>query len=121
MLSTLRIVTPLLFLEHGTQKLFNFPPAQTAMAFNIASRFGVAGILELVGGLLLLIGLFTRPVAFIVAGEMAVAYFTVHFPRSFYPILNGGDNVVLFCFIFLYLVVAGPGDWSIDARIDKSK
>jgi putative oxidoreductase len=121
MLSVLRIVAALLFFEHGTQKLFDLPPAKVAMVFDIASRNGVAGVLETFGGFALLIGLFTRPIAFLLAGEMAVAYFTVHFPRSFYPILNGGDNVVLFCFVFLYLVFAGAGVWSVDAVLDASR
>jgi putative oxidoreductase len=121
MLSVLRIVTALLFIEHGTQKLFNFPPAKTPIVFDIMSRIGVAGVLETFGGVALLLGLFTRPVAFLLAGEMAVAYFTVHLARSCYPSNNGGDNVVLFCFVSLYLVFAGAGVWSIDATLDASR
>jgi putative oxidoreductase len=121
MLSVLRIVTALLFIEHGTQKLLNFPPAKTPIVLEMMSRIGVAGVLEAFGGLAILVGLFTRPVAFLLAGEMAVAYFTVHAARSFYPVNNGGDNVVLFCFVFLYLVVAGAGAWSIDAVLDASR
>jgi putative oxidoreductase len=113
MLSVLRIITALLFLEHGTQKLLGFPPADNPPAFLSVSW--IAGALELVGGTLLVLGLFTRPVAFIVAGEMAVAYWMAHAPQSFFPVLNGGDAAILYCFIFLYLVFAGAGPWSIDA------
>lgn len=115
MLAILRIVTALLFLEHGTQKLLGFPPSgNPGPAF--LSLLGVQGVLELAGGLLLLVGLFTRVVAFILAGDMAVAYFMVHAPRSFFPSLNGGDAAILYCFIFLYLVAAGGGPWSLDAQ-----
>jgi len=112
MLSVLRIVTGLLFLEHGTQKFFAFPgpgPALTAL-------LTIQGLLELVGGVLILIGLFTRPVAFILAGDMAVAYFYAHAPRGFFPTLNGGQLAILFCFVFLYLFVAGGGGWSVDQQ-----
>jgi putative oxidoreductase len=115
MLSVLRIVTGLLFLEHGTQKLFHFPPPANAGPALI-SLLGLQGVLELVGGLLILIGLFTRPVAFILAGDMAVAYFMAHAPRGFFPTLNGGQLAILFCFVFLYLCVAGGGVWSVDAQ-----
>jgi putative oxidoreductase len=121
MLSVLRIVTALLYIEHGTQKLFNFPPAKTAMVFDILSRQSVAGILETMGGMAILFGLFTRPIAFILAGEMAVAYFTIHLARSFYPVINAGDNAILFCFIFLYLVFAGAGVWSVDDVLETSR
>ena len=115
MLSVLRIMTGLLFLEHGTQKLLGFPPrANPGPA--LLSLIGVQGILELVGGLLILIGLFTRPVAFILAGDMAVAYFMAHAPRGFFPTLNGGQLAILFSFVFLYLFVAGGGVWSVDAQ-----
>lgn len=113
-LAVLRIMTALLFLAHGTAKLFGFP--DTGMRPALMSLGGVAGILEVVGGVLLVLGLFTRPVAFILAGEMAVAYFMAHAPQSFFPIKNGGESAVLFCFIFLYLVFAGAGAWSIDNR-----
>ncbi|MEO8668562.1 MAG: DoxX family protein [Bauldia sp.] len=111
-LSILRIMTALLFLSHGTAKLFGWPD----VGFNppLFSLAGLAGIMEIVGGILLVVGLFTRPVAFILAGEMAVAYFMAHAPKGFFPILNGGESAVLFCFVFLYLVFAGPGTWSID-------
>jgi putative oxidoreductase len=114
MLAVLRIVTALLFMEHGTQKLLGFPPSPNPGP-ELFSLSGLAGVLELFGGLLVLIGLFTRPVAFILAGEMAFAYFMAHAPRSFFPVLNGGDAAILYCFIFLYLAVAGGGAWSIDA------
>jgi putative oxidoreductase len=112
MLSVLRIMTGLLFLEHGTQKLFAFPgpgPALTPLLV-------VQSLLELAGGVLIVIGLFTRPVAFILAGDMAVAYFMAHSPRGFFPTLNGGQLAILFCFVFLYLFAAGGGAWSVDQR-----
>jgi putative oxidoreductase len=112
-LSVLRIVTAFLFMLHGGQKLFGFPappPAPPALL----SLIGVAGILEFFGGLLLLLGLFSRPVAFLLSGEMAVAYFMAHAPHGFWPLLNRGELAVLYCFIFLYLSVAGGGSWSID-------
>jgi putative oxidoreductase len=115
MLSVLRIVTGLQFLEHGTQKLFAFPTRNGPMP-DLTSLSGVQGCLELVGGLLILLGLFTRPVAFILAGDMAVAYFMAHYPRNFFPVLNGGDAAILFSFVFLYLSVAGAGPWSLDAK-----
>jgi putative oxidoreductase len=115
-LSVLRIVAALLFIEHGAQKIFNFPPAATPQPYALMTLApGLAGLLELVGGALLLLGLFTRPVAFVLAGEMAVAYFMAHHTRSPFPLLNGGDAAVLFCFVFLYLAAAGPGPWSVDA------
>lgn len=116
MLAILRIVTALLFLEHGTQKLFGFPPSEYP-APALLSLMGVSGVLEVAGGLLLLLGLFTRPVAFILAGMMAVAYWMAHAPQSFFPILNNGDAAILFCFVFLYLFVAGGGAWTIDEAV----
>ena len=112
-LAVLRIMTALLFLAHGTGKLLGFPE----LSFSPApmSLPWIAGVLEIVGGLLLLIGLFTRPVAFILCGMMAVAYFMAHAPQGFHPILNGGELAVLYCFVFLYFTFAGPGDWSVDA------
>jgi len=115
-LSVLRIVTGLLFLEHGTGKLLGFPPSDHA-APTLFSLIGVQGMLELVGGFLILIGLFTRPAAFILAGDMAVAYFMAHAPKSFFPTINGGQLAILFCFVFLYLVFAGGGQWSADERL----
>jgi putative oxidoreductase len=115
MLSVLRIITGLLFLEHGTQKLLGFPPpANPGPA--LVSLLGLQGILELVGGVLIVIGLFTRPVAFILAGDMAVAYFYAHSPRGFFPTLNMGQLAILFCFVFFYLFVAGGGAWSVDQQ-----
>ncbi|MCZ4428293.1 DoxX family protein [Agrobacterium sp. SOY23] len=113
-LGALRIMTALLFISHGTQKLFGFPTSQ--MDGSLPTMLLVAAILELVGGILVLIGLFTRPVAFILSGQMAVAYFMAHAPSNFFPALNGGDAAILFCFIFLYLFVAGPGAFSVDER-----
>lgn len=114
-LSVLRIVSGLIFMEHGTQKLFGFPPSGSGGTVELASLMGVAGVLETFGGLLLLIGLLTRPVAFVLSGMMAVAYFMAHAPQSFYPVNNMGDAAILYCFVFLYLVFAGPGPWSVDA------
>ena len=121
MLSVLRIVVGILYFEHGTQKVFNLPPLGTAHVYHLVSQQGLAGVLETVGGLAILFGLFTRPVALILAGEMAVAYFQVHIRRSLFPINNRGDNVVLFCFIYLYLVFRGAGPWSLDALVARSK
>ena len=114
LLSILRIVAALIFFEHGTQKLLGFPLSERA-APEVLSLSGIAGILELVGGALLVLGLFTRPVAFILSGEMAVAYWMAHAPQSFFPVNNGGDAAILYCFVFLYLVAAGGGPWSLDA------
>jgi putative oxidoreductase len=113
-LSILRIVAALLFLEHGTQKLLGFPPSPNPSP-SLFSLLGLQGIIEIAGGILVLLGLFTRAAAFILAGDMAVAYFMAHAPRSFFPVLNGGDSAILYCFVFLYIVVAGGGDWSVDA------
>ncbi|MCP1168827.1 DoxX family protein [Limimaricola litoreus] len=114
-LSLLRIVSALIFLLHGSQKLFAFPPTEQQPP--LASLMGVGGVLELIGGLLLLAGLFTRPVAFVLSGMMAVAYWMFHAPGSLYPTLNGGDAAILYCFVFLYIFVAGPGPWSLDAMM----
>jgi uncharacterized membrane protein YphA (DoxX/SURF4 family)/broad specificity phosphatase PhoE len=113
--SLLRIVAALTFVTHGTQKLFAVPALQPRDPVSLVSSLGAASVLEIVGGALLVLGLFTRPVAFVLAGEMAVAYFTAHAPRSFWPILNGGEVAVLFCFIWLFFAGAGPGPWSLDA------
>ena len=115
-LSILRIVAALIFMEHGTQKLLGFPPSDRP-APELLSLSGVAGVLELFGGALLVVGLFTRPVAFVLSGQMAVAYWIAHAPQSFFPILNGGDAAILYCFVFLYLVVAGGGAWSLDNAV----
>jgi putative oxidoreductase len=113
-LTLLRIMAGLLFLEHGTQKLLGFPPS-TNPGPALLSLMGIQGIIEVIGGALIVIGLFTRPVAFILSGDMAVGYFMSHFPASFFPIVNRGDAAVLYCFIFLYLAAAGGGAWSLDA------
>jgi putative oxidoreductase len=113
MLSVLRIVTAFLFMAHGSQKLFHFPPGAHAAA-SLSPLLLWAGILEFWGGLLLLLGLFTRVVAFLLAGQMAVAYFLRHAPRSFWPIVNMGESAVLYCFVFLYLAAVGGGLWSVD-------
>ena len=115
LLAILRIVTGLLFIAHGSSKLFGFPPFPMGEV-QLFSLMGLAGILEFVGGILILIGLFTRPVAFILSGEMAVAYFMVHAPQGFFPSNNGGEAAVLFCFVFLYLSATGAGPWSVDER-----
>ena len=109
----LRIVTALLFIEHGTSKLFNFPSFPMDLP-PTGSLMWIGAVLELVGGLLVLIGLFTRPVAFLLSGEMAVAYWMMHAPKSTFPANNGGDAAILFCFIFLFLAAAGAGPWSVD-------
>ncbi|HUQ13639.1 MAG TPA: DoxX family protein [Novosphingobium sp.] len=109
----LRIVTGLLFLEHGAMKLFGFPPSEMPRP-PVGSLFWIGGVMELVGGLLVMIGLFTRPVAFLLAGEMAVAYWMVHAPQSPYPAINQGDAAILFCFVFLFLAAAGSGPWAVD-------
>nr|WP_323135081.1 DoxX family protein [Methylophaga sp. OBS3] len=117
-LSVLRIVTAFLFMQHGAQKIFGFP-AEQRYPFDIMSLSGVAGVLELFGGALLLIGLFTRPVAFLLSGLMAVAYFMVHAPQGFWPLTNGGELAALFSFVFLYIWTAGGGTWSVDNLIKR--
>jgi len=112
-LSVLRIVAAFLFMAHGMQKLLGFPAASPP-SFQLFSLVGLAGVLELVGGLLLLLGLLTRPVAFILSGEMAFAYFLAHAPRGFWPLINRGELAALYSFVFLYLAVTGGGAWSID-------
>jgi len=114
LLSVMRIVFAALFMQHGGQKLFDFPIAKAGGSLELFSLMSVAGVLECFGGLLLLLGLFTRPVAFVLAGQMAVAYFMAHFPKGFWPIANRGELAVLFCFGFLYLAAAGGGPWSLD-------
>ena len=119
-LSILRVVTALIFMAHGTQKLLNFPPrANNAPAPDLFSLYGLAGAMEIVGGILLVFGLFTRPVAFLLSGEMAFAYWMSHAPRNVFPVLNGGDGAILYCFIFLYLAFAGGGAWSLDRMLWK--
>jgi putative oxidoreductase len=118
-LSIVRFVVGLLFLEHGTSKYLGFPTAAHVPA--TMSMSGVGGLLELVGGALIVVGLFTRPVAFLLCGEMAVAYFYAHFPRNFFPVINGGDAAILYCFVFLYLVFAGGGPWSLDTLFSRRR
>jgi putative oxidoreductase len=113
LLSVLRIITALVFIEHGTTKLFGFPG--TVPAHLVLFPALIAGLIEVFGGLLLLVGLQTRLVAFIMSGEMAVAYFMSHQPRALFPFNNGGELAILFCFVFLYLAAAGAGQWSLDA------
>jgi putative oxidoreductase len=115
LLSIFRIMVGLLFLEHGTAKFFHFPHVPMYDGVTIGSLPGIAGIFELVGGLLLTIGLFSEVTAFILSGEMAFAYFLVHAPQGFFPILNMGELAIVYCFAFLYLAAAGPGPWSVDA------
>jgi putative oxidoreductase len=118
-LSVLRIVLGSVLLQYGLAKLFGWPPVTIFENLKWLSLFGIAGIFELIGGALLVLGLFTRPVAFILSGEMAAAYFIEHLPHSFLPILNEGDLAVCLCFTFLYLAFAGGGSWSLDAMIGK--
>jgi putative oxidoreductase len=113
LLSMLRIVTAFLFMAHGAQKLLGFP-ASMANPPALFSLIGLAGTLELVGGAVLILGLFTRPVAFILSGEMAFAYFMAHAGQGFWPLLNRGELATLYCFVFLYLAAAGGGPWSLD-------
>ena len=114
-LAALRIMTALLFIEHGTQKFFDFPPAEQPFG-DLMNLIGVAGALEIVGGVLILLGLFTRPAALVLCGFMAVAYFMAHAPQSFFPVNNRGDAAILFCFVFLFLTAAGPGAFALDNR-----
>jgi len=116
-LALLRIVTGYLFLEHGTAKLLGFPHVAMFDHLSIASLVGVAGVLELIGGALILVGLFVRPVAFVLSGEMAVAYFMAHATKGspLLPMLNQGEGAVLYCFVFLFLAAAGGGVWSVDS------
>jgi putative oxidoreductase len=121
--SVLRIVSAFVFFLHGTQKLVGHPSATPRSVVALASLLGAAGALELVGGALMAMGLFTRPVAFILSGEMAVAYFTQHVPQGgwMWPIVNGGELAVLFCFLWLFFSVAGPGPISVDTLVRKVK
>lgn len=114
-LSVLRIFTGLELLQHGTGKILGFPVVPMFANTQITSLSGIGGLIELIGGVLFVIGLFTRPVAFILSGFTAAAYFIAHASKSFYPILNGGELAALYCFVFLYFVFSGPGPWSVDA------
>ncbi len=121
LLSILRIVTAYMFMLHGTAKLFALPYIERFDGLQIFSIYGLAGILEFVGGILLLLGLFTRPVAFILSGQMAVAYFMAHAePNVLLPLLNGGEAAALFSFIFIYIAAAGGGAWAVDNQFKKS-
>ena len=113
-LAVLRIVTALLFLAHGTQKLFGFPA--TEFMPPVGSIFWFAGVIEIIASLMIIVGFFTRPAAFVASGTMAVAYWMAHFPSNMFPANNGGDAAILFCFVFLYLVFAGPGAWSVNKQ-----
>jgi putative oxidoreductase len=116
LLSVLRIIAGLLILQHGTGKYLNFPMGPMNNASPLTAG-GAAGLFELVGGVLVVLGLYTRLAAFILSGTMAVAYFYAHAPRGFYPILNQGELAVLYCFVFLYLAAAGGGPWSLDRKL----
>jgi putative oxidoreductase len=116
-LSILRIFTGLALLQHGTGKILGFPAVPSLANVQIGSLAGAAGLIELIGGILFTVGLFTRPVAFILSGFTAAAYFMAHAGKGFYPILNGGELAALYCFVFLYFAFAGAGPWSLDAAI----
>ncbi len=120
-LSVLRIVTGLLFFEHGTSKVLQFPYISMLAGTKIFSLIGISGILELIGGGLLALGLSTRPAAFIISGEMAVAYFIAHAPKSLFPVINQGELAIVYCFLFLYFAVVGGGPLSLDALFMKRK
>jgi putative oxidoreductase len=119
-LSLLRIITGLMIIEHGMAKYLGFPVVPALAKVQLLSLPGIGGVLELIGGALLIAGLFTQPVAFILSGEMAVAYFVVHAPRSFFPLLNGGSLAIIYCFACLYLSTAGGGPWSVDAAMKRA-
>jgi putative oxidoreductase len=122
MLSVFRVVAGLVFVSAGTMKLFGYPPSPVPLPpFGLMSEIGIGGALETVGGLAIVLGVLTRPVAFVLAGEMAVAYFQFHFPQSFFPTVNNGIPAVLYCFLYLYLTFAGAGRWSVDAMIARSR
>ncbi len=121
LLSLMRIVAAFLFMAHGTEKLFSFPAAPGFGNPEALTLFWWAGVLEVFGGLLVLVGLFTRPVAFLLSGQMAVAYFMVHAPQNFWPIENGGELAALYSFVFLYLAAAGGGRWSVDSLMSQRK
>jgi putative oxidoreductase len=119
-LSVLRIITGLLIIQHGMAKIIGFPAVAAFAKLEPLSLVGAAGFIELIGGALLILGLFTQPVAFILAGEMAFAYFIGHFPKGFHPLINAGTLAALYCFTCLYLSTAGAGPWSVDASMKKA-
>ena len=119
-LSVLRIITGLMIIQHGMAKLLGFPVVAQFANLNPMSLIGAAGFIELIGGALLIIGFLTQPVAFIVSGEMAFAYFMAHAPKSFFPLINGGTLAIIFCFTCLFLSTAGPGPWSVDAAMKRN-
>jgi len=119
-LSLFRFITGLLLFQYGVAKLLKFPPDSPFAKVELMSLYGSAGVIELVLGGLLLIGLFTRPVAFILSGEMAFAYFISHFPKSFFPVINGGTAAIAFCFACIYLSTSGGGPYSVDAKMGRS-
>jgi putative oxidoreductase len=119
--SVLRIVVAFLFVAHGSQKFFGFPAVEARAGVPLMSLLGLASMLEMLGGTLMFLGLLTRPVAFVLAGEMAVAYFTSHAPRGFWPLVNRGEPAVFFCFTWLYFAAAGAGPWSLDALRERSR
>jgi putative oxidoreductase len=122
MLAIFRVVAALIFITSGSMKMFGYPPMPMAMPpFNLMTEVGIGATLEVVGGLLIVIGFLTRPVSFILAGQMAVAYFQFHAPQSFFPTVNQGIPAILYCFLFLYLMVAGPGAWSVDAMLGRKR
>ena len=121
LLAALRIMTALLFMQHGLIKLFGFPPGGQPGVQQVGTLLWIGGVIELVTSVLLVLGLFTRLAAFVAAGEMAVAYFMFHAPKGFYPAVNMGEGAILFCFIFLYLAAAGPDAWSVDGARFRSR
>ncbi len=121
-LSIFRVVAGLIFITSGTTKLFGYPPGPPDMGtIPLMSQIGIGGVLEVVGGAAIVVGLLTRPIAFVLSGMMAVAYFQFHAPQGFFPTSNGGIPAIMYCFFFLYLVFAGPGEWSLDAAIARSR
>jgi putative oxidoreductase len=121
MLSILRIVTGLLYLEHGLMKLFQFPVAQKGLPSPLPPLILTAGWMEFVGGVLIVLGLFTRPVAFLLSGEMAYAYWSVHAPASPYPAVNEGELAIVYCFVFFYFIFSGGGAWSLDTLLTRKR
>ena len=118
-LSVLRIIMGLMIIQHGMAKILGFPAVASFANLSPFSLIGVAGLIELIGGALLIVGLLTRPVAFIISGEMAFAYFMAHAPKDFFPLINGGTLAIMFCFTCLFLSTAGAGPWSVDAAMKR--